>query len=77
LNREDLDPNYDKPGPKQSAIQYLKTLDEKEAARIVGSKAKWQRVLAGEKLQDVIDGGKPDMYKLKTVFDILQEKPIV
>jgi hypothetical protein len=77
LNREDLDPNYDKPGPKQSAIQYLKTLDEKEAARIVGSKAKWQRVLAGEKLQDVIDGGKPDMYKLKTIYDILQEKPIV
>jgi hypothetical protein len=74
LNREDLDPNYDKPGPKQSAVQYLKTLDEKEAARIVGSKAKWQRVLAGEKLQDVIDGGKPDMYKLKLIKDIAPVK---
>jgi hypothetical protein len=70
LNREDVE--LDKPGQRSSSRDFLNSLDEKEAARVVGSRAKLARVQSGEPIMEVLNEGKPDAYKTKTIKQLIE-----
>lgn len=57
--------------PEEGADAYfLRRLGQPIAARIVGSRAKLQRVLAGESVESVFNDGKRPQYHLRTGRDV-------
>ena len=59
-----LNPNADR--------QYLQSLDPKEAARIMGSRAKRDQVLGGGMATDVWNRNQPAMYGIQVMGDVVK-----
>lgn len=52
-----------------AAIHTLSALHPSEAARIVGSQEKLLRLLSGEQFDALVNAGRPDSYRIRTVGD--------
>jgi hypothetical protein len=51
---------------------YLRGLPDGEAARVMGSRARAEKVLNGERFDDVVNSGKDPMYRLARVGDAVR-----
>lgn len=72
LLRPRIDLTGSKPGKERpgAAATYLRTLDERTAARVAGSQAKRAAVLNGKSLSAVLDAGRPEGYRLAVLGDV-------
>ena len=53
---------------------YLRTLPLSDAAQVIGSRAKLQRLLDGEPLDGILNEGKDSLYHLKRLGEFAQDK---
>ena len=61
MDKDTITENHD------SERAFLQDMDIADAARVVGSRAKLQRVLDGDDLTGILNAGKDPMYHVKTV----------
>jgi hypothetical protein len=67
--RMDLDRRVAQAQDMEADAYFLRRLNPSVAARVMGSRAKLERVLGGSSAEDVVDAGKLPVYQTRTLAD--------